>query len=486
MDTMTRRTAVGRGLVAMGAVMVPQLVGTDAAVADTRRLADAVRPLVRGPVWTLGSVAYEQRRLVHNTRFDWMRPPAIVEPADADDVRTLVAWADRNRVRLVPRGGGHGYTGAGTSTTGWVVDLRRLREVELEGTDRVVIGGGARLSDVTRLLGPHDLAVPAGSCPTVGFAGLALGGGVGAVSRAHGLTLDRVTAVHVVTPNGVLRRADATTDPDLFWACRGGGGGNFGIVTAFEVAPVPIGPETRVAMSVPWSAAERALALWQELAPSAPDELMLFFSASTRNGAPRCTIGGRFIGSADALRSLVAPIIALPGVSVAMETAGHAALDRSEGGEGVQGRERFFAGSAYAEDPLPPEGIRRLLGAVAGQARRAVAGPVSILLTPYGGAINRVPEDATAFAHRDQLFGIQFRAITPLLPFDEMQRTWVRVSREALAPWCSGAAYVNYLDADQRGWERAYYGAAWERLVRVKQAYDPAGRLGVRQGIPLR
>ena len=180
---------------------------------------------MRGPVLTPGQRGYGAAADVYNARWDGSHPVAVVRPRDVADVRAAVRWAARYDVPVVPRSGGHGYTGNSTTDAGVVLDLRGLRAVRLrDGGRRVRAGAGAQLVDVDAALAAHGVAVPAGSCPSVGLGGLALGGGMGLAGRAFGLTLDNVVAATVVTADGRRRRVDATHDPDLFWALRGGGG----------------------------------------------------------------------------------------------------------------------------------------------------------------------------------------------------------------------------------------------------------------------
>jgi len=186
---------------------------------------------VRGPVITRASASYDSARLIFDSLYDGVRPLAIVRPLDARDVGAVVRWAAKTGVRIVARSGGHSYGGYST-TSGVVVDLSRLVGVHLSGS-RAVVGAGARLGNIYEALGAHGRAIPAGTGPSVGIGGHALGGGFGLASRAWGLASDNLVSAQVVTADGKAVVADATHHADLFWACRGGGGGNFGIVTQF-------------------------------------------------------------------------------------------------------------------------------------------------------------------------------------------------------------------------------------------------------------
>ena len=206
-------------------------------------------------------------------------------------------------MRIVPRSGGHSYGGY-SSTSGVIVDVSRLNGVSLDSVRRAVVGAGARLIDVYDGLWQHGRTVPAGSCPTVGIAGLALGGGVGLASRKYGLTCDNLLEATVVLANGTAVVANARQHPDLYWALRGGGGGNFGIVTRLVFRTHPVGQVATYALEWPWSDAAKVVQAWQKLAPHAPDGL---FSVLNLNavvgGHARITSAGQFFGSADRFAS---------------------------------------------------------------------------------------------------------------------------------------------------------------------------------------
>ena len=207
---------------------------------------------MRGPVIRPGSARFAAAARVYNRRYDGATPDAVIELRDSHDVQAVLRWADRHDVRVAARSGGHSYAGYSTPDVGVVVDLRRLRSISVDrGGRRASIGAGAHMIEVVDALARHGGAVPGGSCPTVGFGGLALGGGYGLASRAFGLTADNVTGLVVVTPDGRLRRVDARHDPDLFWALRGGGGGNFGIVTRFETRVHRVGSAAHFSASFP-------------------------------------------------------------------------------------------------------------------------------------------------------------------------------------------------------------------------------------------
>ncbi|GGB36040.1 hypothetical protein GCM10011492_28440 [Flexivirga endophytica] len=186
---------------------------------------------VQGPVDLPGTAQYDRAKLVFDTRFDANRPVAVMVVQRTADIARAMRFAQRFDLQIAPRGGGHSYVGASAANGTLVLDLRPLHSVTYDPASRtVLVGSGASLYDVKAHLAAHGRAIPTGTCPTVGTAGLTLGGGLGVESRAHGLTADRLTEAHLVLPDGSSVTATATQHSDIFWALRGGGGGNIGIV----------------------------------------------------------------------------------------------------------------------------------------------------------------------------------------------------------------------------------------------------------------
>src|SRR5829696_1288500 len=196
----------------------------------SKRALRELRSAVRGRVL----VPRDSTRIVYNRRFEGLRPDAVVQVESTADVAAAVRWADRFAVRVVARSGGHSYAGYSSTGDGVVLDLSKLRGVRMAG-GRATVGPGAQLIDVQRALTRRGVTVPSGSCPSVGIGGLALDGGHGLAGRRFGLTSDNLVGARVVTADGRVRHVDAHTNEDLYWACRGGGGGNFGVVTGLTL-----------------------------------------------------------------------------------------------------------------------------------------------------------------------------------------------------------------------------------------------------------
>ena len=279
MPGLTRRELARAGAVAGAAIAFPGWAADAFAQAPLREL----RRAVRGPVRTPGNSS----RILYNERYDGIKPMAVLQAADPDDVQAAVRWAARHDVPIAARSGGHSYAGYASVRGGLVVDLRRLDGISVSrGKSRAKIGPGNQLIDVYSRLARAGGTIPAGSCPSVGIGGHALGGGMGLAGRRFGLTCDNVTALRIVTADGRLRRCDANTNADLYWACRGGGGGNFGIVTSFTLRTHAVGNASWFFVSWPWASAGAALAAWQALAPETTGRLTRS-SASAPAGAAR-------------------------------------------------------------------------------------------------------------------------------------------------------------------------------------------------------
>lgn len=465
----------------------------------TRELMDALR----GGVYLQDNPRYHFSAPVFNTRFDLAFPPVIARPLDVADVKAALAWAARHDLRVVPRGGGHGYTGNAVSGDALVLDLRSIKGAAvINGGTRAAIGGGTLAIDAVSQLAPSGVTVVTGSCPSVGLAGFSMGGGIGSLTRAHGLGTDRLESINLVTADGRLRTVSATQEPDLYWALRGGGGGNLGIVTSATYRTIPTVPEVSIAIQFPWFAAGDVLDVFLRTAPVAPRELSgdLAFGVDSSGTPPAVRYNATFLGTEDAARTAVAELLAIDGSSAtfrptthlqAVKAAGYCEKLSIEqcrparfGDNGILGRTRFFASSAILDGPLDALGRAALLRTVQ-TATPFLDGRRSVLLAALGGAVDDTTADASSFPHRGAACTVQFFAKSSGAWEDWNARNWVRSGRQHLAPHATGGAYVNYLDRDQPNWQQAYYGDSLERLAAVKAQYDPDLRFAPRQGIPL-
>ncbi|MFE7773370.1 FAD-binding oxidoreductase [Streptomyces sp. NPDC057445] len=449
-----------------------------------------------------GNRDYDVARKLFNPRFDGLRPAGIAYCARPEDVRSCLEFARRHQVPVAVRSGGHSYAGW-SSGSGLIVDVQKMASVALSGSTATV-GAGAKLIDVYDRLTARGRTVPAGSCPTVGISGLALGGGIGVVSRAYGLTSDSVVGARIVTADCRIRDVDARHDPDLFWALRGGGNAQFGVVTELRLRTHAAPQCTTFFLSWPWSLAAAVVREWQRWAPTAPDEiwanLHLSAPAGGRPGSVR--VGGLTLGRRGDLENRLdrlADAIGAPARSVSVRTRPFMDAMKVMGGvsgftiaqshqqgslpgrtpQGRVARESYAARSDFYTRRIPADGIKALLARVERLAGLRGGGAGSVALDALGGTVGRIRAADTAFVHRDALFLAQYIVSWP----DNASATtvarhqaWLDGTHTAMRPWASGQAYQNYTDPQLRDWRRAYYGANAERLARVKAAYDP-GRL---------
>jgi hypothetical protein len=459
------------------------------------RLRELAR-LVDGSVIRRGGAGYARAHVTFNKRFDSIRPLAVLRASSVADVRAAILWARKHGIRIRARSGGHSYAGYSTVEDGLVVDLGALDAIAVQKRARTAtIGAGARLIDVYARLATTGATIPAGSCPTVGVGGLALGGGIGFASRKLGTTADNILALKIVTADGRVLTCDRKRHADLYWACRGGGGGNFGIVTGFRFRTHAVGNASYFVLTWPWVAVEDAVAAWQGSAPHAPDGLFSICRLATGPAQPSVQAFGQFFGPEGSLTALLKPLLDVPGASLVTGTSTYLDLMKRWGGcktlgldechlspAGSLSRERFAAKSDYVSKRLPAAGRAALRTWV---EKWQGHGSGAAILDSYGGAINRVAPSATAFVHRRELFSIQYYAGIGDPSGDPAALSWLRSFRAAMRPFASGFAYQNYIDPDLESWSHAYYGANYARLRRVKSAYDPDNVFRFRQSVRL-
>ncbi|MFI1208466.1 FAD-binding oxidoreductase [Streptomyces sp. NPDC020802] len=446
-----------------------------------------------GPLVRPGDSDWAAARQLYNTRFDSLKPTAVAYVAHTDDIRTALSYAHAHDVRVSIRNGGHSYAGWSSGDGRLIVDVSKLAQVRASG-DGAVVGAGAKLIDVYRALAAKGVTIPAGSCPTVGVSGLTLGGGHGVVSRAYGLTCDSLTQATLVTADGRQLTANATENKDLFWALRGAGNGNFGVVTElrFRTHPAPRG--VSAFMSWPWSRAAAVLGAWQEWGPDQPDEIWSSCHfANTAGGTPTVSVSAFSLGTYGELQNAVDRLADRIGVSARSVSLKRRSYEESmevyagcstfpddaqchlpgatpgRSPEGALGRETYAACSDFFDRSIPAEGVRALLSRISGVR----GGTGSIALTALGGAVNRVDPSATAFVHRRSRMLAQYIAAWRPGTSGTASRSWLAQAHTAMRPHASGAAYQNYTDPTLTNWRKAYYGQAAPHLKTVKTQYDP-------------
>ena len=434
-----------------------------------------------------GSAAYESARKSQIARFDGVRPRAVVRCRAPEDIAHALALARQQGLHVALRSGGHCFAGR-SSTTGVLIDMSRMDEVSVsEGT--VTVGAGARLGGIYDALAAHDRTIAAGCGPTVGIAGLTLGGGLGILGRSHGLTSDQLVAVRAVLADGRIVDCDEYRHADLFWALRGAGGGQFAAVTQLVLRTIPAPDVTGFHLVWPWTRAAAVVGAWQAWAPDAPNAI----AASLLVRAP-----------AD---SDLAPLVIVFGAVLDLESAARTALDEFVAGVGAAPTRAIYAPGRYSEikrylaeydigsgerrpveresgysyskseffaRELPADVIAELLAGFAHERRPSEARVLDF--TPWAGAYNCVPADATAFAHRAERFLLKHEVVVDAgASKAERQdaRRWLSRSWALAHAWGSGGVYPNFPDPELEDPGRAYHCANLDRLTRVKAAYDP-------------
>ncbi|MFC9463619.1 FAD-binding oxidoreductase [Streptomyces coelicoflavus] len=441
-----------------------------------------------------GDPTWKSAHRLYNTRFDTLEPTAVAYPSHSDDIRTALSYARAHHVPVAIRNGGHSYAGWSSGNGRLIIDVSNLDRVRASAGEAVV-GAGAKLIDVYRALAAKGVTVPAGSCPTVGISGLTLGGGHGVVSRAYGLTCDSLTRATLVTADGKELTADATgPHKDLFWALRGAGNGNFGIVTEFHFRTHPAPRAVSAYMTWPWSKAAAAVRAWQEWGPGQPDEIWSSLHLAAAPGhTPTVSVAAFSLGTYGELQNAVDRLADRIGASAShvslkrrtyeesmemyagcssFSTDARCHLPGSAPGhspQGSLGRETYAARSDFFDRSIPPAGVEALLA----KLPRVRGGAGSIAFTALGGAVNRVSPTATAFVHRRSRTLAQYLVSWRPGTSGTAARSWLDSAYDAMRPYASGAAYQNYTDPDLTGWRKAYYGDAAPRLARLKHQYDP-------------
>lgn len=437
-----------------------------------------------------------------NARFDYLEPAVIIRCANSADVQLCVQFIRQHQLPFAIRGGGHSYTGF-SSTSGVLLDLGLLDQIELDG-HIATIGAGAKLGDVYATLGQASRSIPAGSCVSVGITGLTLGGGLGIADRRFGLTCDALQSIQIVTADGQLRHCSRTKHADLFWALRGGGGGQFGIVTALEFQTFATGPIRNYIARYPLADGEKVLHEWQRWVAQLPDSIWsqatIWFSGDPAK-VPEIQIRACAMNEPVLLtQQWLQLAVALSDVWSELDMQDHQYLDfmlsdcaglempecklPNQHATGQLRRVAMAGSSDIFNKMIPTDGIGQLLKAV--RQRHHAGGRGGVMLTAMGGAIQKLPHHDAAFAHRRALLSAQYLMSGPVgspEPLLADGAHWVHQMRNVMRPWSTGGAYLNYTDALLKNWQQAYYGDHYARLQQIKSLYDAEGLFRGKQQI---
>ncbi|REE97140.1 FAD-binding oxidoreductase [Thermomonospora umbrina] len=437
-----------------------------------------------------GDQAYVRLARPWNLRYTHRRPAAILTCATSKDVQSAVRWARTHGVPLVPRSGGHNYAGHST-TSGLLLNLRGINQVVPHG-DRLWVGGGATNSDVYQAgTARTGLYFPGGRCAGVGVAGLTLGGGLGFNDRKWGLTCDRLVATEVVLADGTLVRAGERENADLFWACRGGAGGNFGVNVGFLYDAVHVARQVATTFDLTFALRQgvTVMGLVQEILQRDTtgdlDLRVTFVNHGNGPGDCRVLVLGQYLGDESALRYLIAPLLALgPAREVLRQSDFWTAQHRLA----MFGEQEALATKSLVPDHwLGPETVAAVMDWIR-RWQPGVRGNVThVTLFAMGGRTAEVDPHETAFPHRNATFVIDVGAVWKAGSsrevvqrlLDQITTIHRRLSRDLETT----AAYVNFPDPDLVDWQTAYYGANYARLLRVKRRYDGDNVFTYRQAI---
>jgi FAD/FMN-containing dehydrogenase len=457
---------------------------------------DTLRTRLRGEVVLPTDARYEYARQLQQMEFDTLRPLAVAYCETAEDVRTCVRYANDRTLPVRVRSGGHSHNGW-SSGEALVIDVSRLNRVSV-GERTVHLGPGTQSVDALAALKPHDRQIVTGTFPTVAAGGFLSGGGLGWQTRRFGVASDRVVSARVVLADGRLVRCSATEEPDLYWAVRGGGGGNFGIVVDFEVRPIEA--PRLVRYDTTWSLDRGAelVAGWQDWCVEGPDDLGSSLVVLPSFGPDRpasIRVWGVHLGTPDEVTAALADLADRVGArpsTVEVDGPRPYADAMHHGLCGpVSVAECHRTGSSpQAKGHRHPRTLRTYRLTDRAMTVAAAAGALDawdpaldqeryLLFIALGGAANRVGRTETAYVHRDARFlaGYQYAMRGPAPDPDRLAAAWAWTDRTAavLEPLASGS-YVNFPSTrPEPRWQSAFYGENYPRLAAVKRHYDPAG-----------
>jgi FAD/FMN-containing dehydrogenase len=435
------------------------------------------RACLHGEVILPDDDGYNSARRVWNGMID-NYPAMIIRCANRADVAHAVEFARRKPLPVAVRGGGHSVCGQSICDEGIVIDLSQMKGMRVDPvTCTARAEAGLTLGEFVREMQPFGLVITTGTVAGTGLSGLTLGGGLGWFMGKYGLTIDNLLSVDIVTADGQVKRASASEHPDLFWGVRGGGG-NFGIVTAFEFQLHPVGAVLAGKVVYPMSRAREVLRFYREYTSSVPDELTAYACLmTTPDGLPAIAINLCFCGSLDVGERLVEPVrqFGSPLVDLIRPKSYLKLITQADAGapEG-----RYYYEKARTLKELSDEAIETIADSGA-----ACTSPYSLVLIQHvHGAASRVSPTETAFALREQSY-----VISMLAAWDggetERHIAWARACWRALLPFASSGVYVNFLGNEGEERVRAAYGVNYERLVALKNTYDPTNFFSLNQNI---
>lgn len=439
---------------------------------------DSFAAQISGGVIAVDHPDYEEARKIWNGMVD-RRPALIARCRNEADVQAAVRFAAQRRMLVSVRGGGHHIAGNAVAEGGLMIDLSGMRGVRVDAQRRTaMVEPGALLGDLDREAQAHGLAVPLGINSTTGVAGLTLGGGFGWLTRRHGLAIDNLLSVRVVTADGQVRVASASSEPELFWALRGGGG-NFGVATSFEFQLHPVGPEVYSGLVVyPFAQARQVLRAWRDFCAKAPDELSVWtvmrkapplpFLPESVHGQEVVIFALVWCGELSKGEQAVAPVLGFgEPVGSALGPTPYAGFQTAFDPLLAPGARNYWKSNNFKT--LSDAAIERLI-----ENAGKLPGPAcEIFVAQVGGAMGRVKAEDTAFTGRDASFIMNVHGRWSDPAEDDKVRNWARGVFQQAAPHATASGYVNFLTEDEAGRVAESYGINYPRLQAAKRRFDP-------------
>jgi FAD/FMN-containing dehydrogenase len=445
---------------------------------QSNKIIEKLKGKVKGQIVLPDDPNYNKVREIWNAMID-RRPAVIVQCAATDDVLHAISYARENGLELSIRGGGHNIAGSALCDNGVLIDLSNMKTVSVDAQNRrASVEPGATLGDFDKAVQAHGLATPTGINSTTGIAGLTLGGGFGWLTRKYGMTIDNLVSVDMVTADGRKKHVSEDENADLFWAIRGGGG-NFGVVTRFEFALYPVGPEILAGLLVfPLNQAKQVLQKYREYVKSAPEELNIW--AVLRKAPPLPFLPENVHGK---------EVIVLAVFYAGDTKEGEKLIDPLRGFGDPYGE--HIGAMPYAQwqqafDPLLTPGARNYwkshnftqlsddaLDSIIEFAGKLPSPQCEIFVGLIAGIANRVPSEAMAYGHRDAKFVLNVHGRWDEAAQDKTCIAWARAFFEASKPYASAGAYVNFMTGDESERVAAAYGVNYARLKQIKKKYDP-------------
>jgi FAD/FMN-containing dehydrogenase len=443
---------------------------------------------LRGTLIRRGDAEYESARHVYNAMID-RHPLLIARCANVADVITSVNFARTNKLLVAIRSGGHNGPGLGVCDDGLVIDLSPMKGIRIDPVQRTArVETGCTLGDVDHATHAFGLATPSGIISTTGVGGITLGGGIGHLTRGAGLSIDNVLEADVVLADGRFVTANADTNPDLFWALRGGGG-NFGVVTSFLYRLHPISTVYAGPMLWHLDKTEEVLRWYRDFLPQAPDALTGFFAFLTvppsapfpddLQGKPMCGVVWCYSGPLDTAEAIFAPIRGRFG-EPALDWVGplpEPALQSMFDGVYPPGDQWYWKADFINE--IPDAAIQRHIEF----SSKMPTWQSTMHLYPIDGATSRIAKDATAWSYRDSKWAEVIVGVSKDAADRDLITRWARDYWEAIHPYSAGGAYINFMMDEGNERIKATYRGHYDRLAAIKATYDPANLFRVNQNI---